>query len=410
MNTARRAAENNRGSFALLVIIVLLFIAGVIFIAFFLQQDPIEEALSGDRVINTLFIFEDNGKPLATYVLMYYPRTRKAAVFTIPGEVGRILKSIDRVDRIDRIYTSDRTGPFEREVENLLGVDINFQVIFTAPALVRLVDLLEGVDIFVPAPVAIYEPGNPVFFPSGLVRLDGDKARSWLTFTAPGGEDGEEAVFRRQRFFVALLRRLRERNDIFATPALLSVFGETIRTGMAARTWQRVFGELANIDTDRLAIQSVGGARREVSGQNLLIPYYEGSQIKEFVRYALTALTRQKEGAADERDSTVEVLNGTTTAGLAGRTAELLRGFGYDVISIGNAGRNDYDTTLVIDRSGFQDKAANFAAVIRCANIRLEAPLTEDSGAAGMPIQNLEYRADITLIIGKDFNGRYITN
>ncbi|MDR2516910.1 MAG: LCP family protein [Spirochaetaceae bacterium] len=410
MNTARRAAENNRGSFALLVLIVLLVVAGAAFIAFFLQQDPIEEALSGDRVINTLFVFEDAGKPLASYVLMYYPRTRKAAAFTIPGEVGRILKSIDRVDRIDRVYSSDRVGPFEQEVESLLGVDINFHVIFTAASLVRLVDILEGVDIFVPAPVAIYEPGNPVFFPSGLVRLDGDKARSWLTFTAPGGDDAEDAVFRRQRFFVALLRRLRQRTDIFATPVLVPLFGETIRTGMPARTWQRVFGELANIDTDRLSIQSVGGARREVSGQSLLIPFYEGSQIKEFVRYALTALTRQAEGAEDERVFTVEVLNGTTTAGLAGRTAELLRGFGYDVISIGNAGRSDYGATVVIDRSGFEDVAENFAAVIRCENIRSEAPLAEGSGPAGTSIQNLEYRADITLIIGRDFNGRYITN
>jgi anionic cell wall polymer biosynthesis LytR-Cps2A-Psr (LCP) family protein len=339
---------------------------------------------------------------------MYYPRTRKAAIFSVPGEVGRILRSINRVDRIDRVYDPARIGFYEAEIENLLGLDIDFYAVFTSESLVRLVDLLEGVDIFISSPVAIYDTGGLVFFPSGLTRLDGDKARSWISYRNPQDED-DDASFRRQRFFIGLIKRLRQRSDIFSTPVLAGIFGETMKTAMSPKTWQRVFSEFAGIDTDRLNVQTVGGARREVSGQTLLIPWYEGSQIKEFVRHALTSLTRQVEGSEDERIFTVEVLNGTTTAGLAGRTTELLRGFGYDVISTGNADRNDYERTLIIDRSGLQQVAEGFAGVIRCENIRREAPLREEIGGMGMTAQSLEYRADITLIIGRDFNGRYVS-
>jgi hypothetical protein len=109
-----------------------------------------------------------------------------------------------------------------------------------------------------------------------------------------------------------------------------------------------------------------------------------------------------------DRVFTVEVQNGTTVAGLAGRTAELFRGFGYDVVSIGNAGQNDYEKTLIIDRSGFQDVARTFAEVIRCKNIRFDSPEPDDA-EINADIRNYEYRADFVLIIGRDFNGRYVT-
>jgi hypothetical protein len=106
----------------------------------------------------------------------------------------------------------------------------------------------------------------------------------------------------------------------------------------------------------------------------------------------------------------VEVLNGTSAIGLAGRTAELLRSFGYDVISIGNADRSDYWTTQVIDRSGFQEVAETFAGIIRCENIRFESQIPDEPiPDMGIDMQNLEYKADFTLIIGRDFNGRYVT-
>jgi hypothetical protein len=140
----------------------------------------------------------------------------------------------------------------------------------------------------------------------------------------------------------------------------------------------------------------------------LRIPFYDGSLVKEIVRQTLGGLSRQTEGSMSERVFTVEVLNGTAASGLAGRTAELIRGFGYDVISIGNADRDTYEKTEIIDRSGYKDMAQSFADIIRCGNIRFEDPAPENP-AEELEIQNIEYRSDFTLIIGRDFNGRYVT-
>jgi hypothetical protein len=118
-------------------------------------------------------------------------------------------------------------------------------------------------------------------------------------------------------------------------------------------------------------------------------------------------MIRSADESLNDRVFTVEVLNGTMVTGLAGRTAELLRGFGFDIISIGNADHSDYQSTVIIDRSGYEDRARAFGEIINCRNIRFDtAPEDQELEE----IMSYEYRADFTLILGRDFNERYVTN
>jgi hypothetical protein len=59
----------------------------------------------------------------------------------------------------------------------------------------------------------------------------------------------------------------------------------------------------------------------------------------------------------------VEVLNTTRTRGLARRATQLLRDRGFDVVDMGNT-TPLRDTTLVLDRSGHPDWAADVAQVM----------------------------------------------
>jgi anionic cell wall polymer biosynthesis LytR-Cps2A-Psr (LCP) family protein len=393
----------------LLVLIGILLLGGGLSAFLILRSNPVEEALSGDRVINILFVIEKDEKPLCSYVLLYYPATKRAAVFDIPGELGLIIQRINRVDRIDTLYDSHRIAPFENEIEKLLELDISYSIVFTLENLGKIVDLIEGVEIFIPSAVEIYDGEEPILFPAGLIRLDGDKTRTYLTYELPE-EDRDLVRFRRQRFFLGLIMGLGEKNEFLKNPRVAHIYFSQLKTGMDQHGQSRLFDEFAWIDTDRISIQSISGINREVSGQTLLFPHYDGSLIKEIVRQTLGTLTRQVEGALTERVFTVEVLNGTVATGLAGRTAELLRGFGYDVISIGNAERNDYEYTEIIDRSGYEDIVKTFAEVIRCENIRYEPSMSGDTGAdIDLNPQNFEYKADFTIILGRDFNGRYVS-
>ena len=392
---------------AFLLLAIVLLLAGGITAAFFvLRADSVEEALSGDRVINVLFVIEKENMPLCSYVLMYYPATRRAAVFDIPGDLGLIISRIKRVDRIDRVYNSRKITEFSDEIEKLLGVDIGFCFVINIDNLGRIVDLIEGVELFIPARIDTNYEGNPVLFSSGLCRLDGDRAALYAAYESQD-EDRDAAASRRQRFFIAFLKQLGAMNGALKNPAVSRIFHSYLNTTMTPRTRIHLFDEFSQIDAERISIQAVGGNLRSVSNQTLLLPYYDGNLIKEIVLQTLGGL-RRIEGSLSERVLTVEVLNGTAINGLAGRTAELIRGFGYDVIITANADRSSYDKTIVFDRSGHDELAKAFAGIIRCNNIQSETPVSDNPNDE-LSIHSVEYRADFTLIIGGDFDGRYVS-
>jgi len=386
----------------LLLFIVLLFITGITLAMLTFRTNPVEDALSSNRVINVLFILESEKKPVSTYVLMYYPVTKRAAVFDIPGELGLLLSRINRVDRIDSIYDPSRIGAYQTEIEKLLGIEFTFSIVITKENLIPIVDLLEGIEIFIPSSVSYRKDEELILFPSGMTVLDGDKASLYATYSLPY-EDREMEVFRRQRFFLGFLNRIIQMNERLKNPEAEKLFFSFYKTSMNRRTMTQLFDEFVFIDTDRTNIQSVTGNLREVSGQMLIIPHWDGNLVKEVIRQTLATLTRDVREQVREFTLTVEVLNGTAVNGLAGRTAEMLRSFGYDVISIGNADRNNYEETVIIYRAADEKMVRDFAGIIRCNNIQQEfTQYVEDD-------QSREYRADLTLLIGRDFNGRYVT-
>jgi anionic cell wall polymer biosynthesis LytR-Cps2A-Psr (LCP) family protein len=399
-------SDGSDASIFLLIAIVLLLVGGIIVAVYTLRSDPVDEVLSSDRVISVLYIIEKDQKPLSTFVLMCYSKTHRVAIFDIPGEIGMLLQRIRRVDRIDTVYNPNRISIFENEIERLLGLDITFTIIINTENLGKAVDLIEGVELFIPSMVNIHGEDGLVLFSSGISRLDGDKAVTYISYQAPD-EDNEMAVFRRQRFFLGFLKRQAEMNEALKTPAVSQLYQSFMQTSLSQRARTRLFDEFAAMDLDRVNIQAVGGNLREVSGKMLLIPFYDGNLVKEIVRQALATLTSPVDGSLTDRVFTVEVLNGTSVTGLAGRTAEVLRGFGYDIISIGNADHSSYEKTIIIDRSGLEGTVRNFAGIIRCSNISFEAA-GRDNQEGELAMQSLEYRSDFTLIIGRDFNGRYV--
>jgi anionic cell wall polymer biosynthesis LytR-Cps2A-Psr (LCP) family protein len=398
--------KNKNADFSILLLV------GIVLIVVMLTGGAAYYSLSGhgtlfssadnDLIISAVFIFEDQGKPLSTFLTLCYPATKRAAVFDVPGNVGRILKKIDRVDRIDTVYNGQRPDAFINEIENLLSVDIDYFVILDFPSLEKIVDLLDGVEISIPQAIEAYDGGNSVLFPSGRTALDGDKTQQYMSYEDNDG-DIEPPRQRRERFFVGFLKRLSEKNLHLKNPELAEAFGALMRSNMNQRTREDLFDELAKIDTDRISVQSIGGNYREVSGKQLLFPFYDASLVKDIVRQTLAALTREGAFSSSGRVSTVEILNGTNVSGLAGRTAELIRVFGYDVIKIGNATDNGYDKTEIIDHSNQNEEVKIFADIIRCENIKTDVKTIGDENE----MQTYEYKADFTLIIGKDFNGRF---
>jgi anionic cell wall polymer biosynthesis LytR-Cps2A-Psr (LCP) family protein len=408
MKKKNTAFKEGRGGLLLAGIFVV--IAGGIAGGYFLvRSTTLEDALSGDRVTSALFIIENNGEPLSTYVFFCYPNTRRGALFDIPQNVGTIIRTLNRVDRIDSVYDPARPDAYRREVERLLGITLPYLVVISMSGLRSLIDLIDGIEIIIPEAITDFHQNPPVLLPAGRVMLDGDKAEAYLGYRAPNDDD-EQILLKREGFFLALIKKIGEKQAFLSHRGFKKYFYTCLRTTMPPRVIDRFFETLSHIDTTRITAQTVSGNYRDVSGERLLFPYYNGNLIKDIVSEALSGLTRISDSGIGDRIFTIEVLNGTSTTGLASRTAELLRGFGYDVINVGNADSTQHGKTMVIDRSGMAEFGRFFADIIRCETIRVESPGNDiDDEGIGITEGDTSYQADFTLILGWDFNGRYVT-
>ena len=393
-------------SVLLLVLIVVLLAGGIVLAVQSFGFDPIERSIAGDRVINTLFVIEKDGMPFSSYVLMFYPATRRAAVIDIPASIGGLIPRINRVDRFSAVYDPQRPAHFTSEIEQLLGIDIPFSMVMTLENLGKITDLIKGVEVFIPSPVNEYQDGH-ILFPSGRTFLDGAKASVFATYELPD-ENPEIVDARRQQFFMSFIRRLGEQNQYLNNPQVARIFHSLIRSGTNQRTRARLFDEIARTNIDRANIHTVRGNVREISGLSVLFPQNDGALIRDVVRHTTASLVRTTEDIIVDRVFTVEILNGTTVTGLAGRTAEFFRDFGYVVVAVGNADRNDHERTLIIDRSGHHEMAIAFGDLIRCRNIRFESPY-QANYENDYGFHSFMHRSDFILILGRDFNGRYVT-
>jgi hypothetical protein len=98
----------------------------------------------------------------------------------------------------------------------------------------------------------------------------------------------------------------------------------------------------------------------------------------------------------------LDIQNGTTVQGLAHNTAVLFQNASYDILSTSNADRTDYEKTVIIDHIGSKEIAKMVGDFIHCTNIQEEEVKPADAGT------DATANVDFTIILGKDFDGRYV--
>ncbi len=368
---------------------------------FSMRPDPIADALQNDQLLKVLIVLEDEGRPLLTNVLIYYPPSRRAALFNIPSETGLIISSLGRMDRIDALYTEKDISPYLREVEKLLDISIPFYLIMNMDEFSALTDLLGGLKVFIPVPVDIQTETDRWLLPSGAVTLDGGKIHTYIDYFQPEEQD-TSSLERRQNSMVAFLWAVGENASKLFAREFFPAVKKNMDSNLEDAHLRKLLSEIAMADTERLSPQTVTGSVRNVDGQQLLFPYYDGQLIKDIVRQA-TGILASSGDITHERIYVIEILNGTTIQGLARNTSALYQSFGYDVMNVANADSSDYDETIIIDHIGDQVTAKNIGDIIRCTRFKsteIKADQPENYDA--------ETLVDFTIILGRDFDGRYV--
>jgi hypothetical protein len=201
---------------------------------------------------------------------------------------------------------------------------------------------------------------------------------------------------------VALLDAFHTQRSYFLDNKTYRVFAPLFNTDMDKDDLQTLLLEISRVDAEQIHPQSIVGTLQEVDSQALLFPQHDGQLLKEMTRQSVSSLLSEQDTQFN-RTYVLEIQNGTTTTGLARNAGSLLQVVGYQIHATSNADTQDYDRTIIIDHIGNQEMAKRLGDFIRCTNIIEEdvKPLSEGE-------RTDESLVDFTVILGKDFDGRYV--
>ncbi len=390
----RRSRKPDR-SIIILVLIILVVAGSAVYAWLQLRVDQITDALKKKLPLNTLFIFSDADRALFFEVFFYTPETHKGSLFYVPANLGGVIPGLNKVDGIDALYRRSNPSALKARIEDLLGVPVPCVIDIGRQDVGRLVDLIGGVDVFIPNSVDLTQDGRRVLLPSGSVTLDGDKARDYIWYSDPLESDADR-IGRRQKFLQSLLKGLGEKNAFLTQRGSFRMLRSLVRTNLSGRALASFVVEMGRFDSERMVLQRVLGTTRTVDGRDLLFPHQEGELLKEAVKQTMAANASSEFVPPESLSITMEVLNGTKTPGLASRARDLFQSYDFEVMQPNNADNDQYQYTVVLDRKGRLDDAKKVADIIRCTRIYSK------------PDPQMDQAVDVTVILGKDFDGRFV--
>lgn len=357
---------------------------------FWLQ--PEEYAFGNRQRLNVLcmgvdYNYTSEGMPYSksarsdTMMLLSFDRqTRGVSVLSIPRD---LLVSIPGYgeDKINAAYALGGAQLARKTVSQLLNVPVDYCVSVRVQAASQVVDGLGGLTLDVEKKMDYDDNwGNlHIHLEKGRQKLSGQEVVGYCRFRHD--EEGDLGRIRRQQqVLAALTAQFKSQARLDAIPRLTAVFRKNVTTDLALTRMLALGRIFRGMDRSRLRTARLEVADAEYGGVMYLVPIEEANR----------ALVRKLLTSPDDlpiSELSVEVLNGSGISGAATRAAERLEEKGFRVVHVGDAARQDYEFTRVVDRVGSQKACRKMCAVI---------PARVEKGTPGAA------SADLTLVIGRD--------
>ena len=345
------------------------------------------------------------------------PSSRQAGVLSIPRDLwvpipGHRDGRINTAHFLGEAYNHPGDGPglAIETIEYNFGVPIDYYVRVNFQAFVSLVDQIGGIDVYVEETISdpLYPDHaygyDPLYIEAGWHHFNGEMALKYAR-TRHGSSDFDRAR-RQQQVMLAILERV---TTYELLPQLARTAPQLYETLQASVTTDLALDQIlamANLATAvqkediRMAVIDQTCTQPWVTpdGAQVLVPLRDRMrEVRDYVFTTVPVVVEAEEmptlviPTPTPEVATVAVLNGTTRAGLAGSTADLLSAEGFDVAHIGNADRQDYSATQVIQN---RPKPATVARLLEMLD------LPPSSVVQGAPSDGSQ---DIVVVLGQDY-------
>ncbi len=349
------------------------------------------------------------------------PASKTAGVLSIPRDLWVEIPGYGVYDRINTAHFRGDADHYPggggpalamKTVQQSLGITVNYYVVVNFQAFVSIIDRLGCIPMTVPEtiddptyPAPSGSGYDPFYLEAGDYCMGGETLLKYARTRATFGGDFDRAS-RQQEVLSAIRHHVLNTEQlpelIAQTPEIYATLQDNLRTNLTE-------GQIIALAQMAAAIPEENTCMAVISGDYIesLQTLSDGSQVVVPNRSAIrtlvldmftgagrcdpTATTPDYREAALSENATVNVVNGTRQEGLATQTGNELAALGINVISIGNADRFDYATTIIYNYHGKDYTARYLASVLNVP----ETAIVAAPDSTGL--------YDIEVILGADY-------
>lgn len=232
-----------------------------------------------------------------------------------------------------------------KQIEELLGIELQYYIKIDLEAFRYLVDEIGGVDFYVPQRMIYFDPTQnlKIDLKEGQQVLDGLSAEGLVRYrkASEGSEDISPAyewgdlqrVEVQQDFMKALISQVLSKDNIMKNvDAIVSTSYKYLTTNFSASEIPKYLKYAKGISADNIETHTMPWYIKDIPDTNLS---FVGTD-KKLTRELIASIFYDEADSISSKNMTIEILNGGYTKGLAANKKELLEEDGFTVSKTGD--------------------------------------------------------------------------
>ncbi len=314
-------------------------------------------------------------------LVSFQPSQKKAVLLSVPRDLVVPIndygwRKINHINAFAEVENPGQGGEQTRKIlSDVLNIPIPYYVRIDFNGFKKIIDDLGGIAVNVERafvdtlyPTADFKT-KTVSFPAGWQVMDGEKALQFVRSRHGNNNEGNDFARskRQQKMILAIKDKIFSINTILSPLRLIEAM-QTMKNHIDTNfeVWEitRAANLITGLNNDNvlnyvLDDSEKGLLQAEVyEGAYVLLPRNGWGQLKYFIQNVFTEISQAQITLNKLKDTKIEVQNGTKIPGLAALTADKLGKEGLNVIFYGNAQKQDYDKTLIINLTNQNEKEA----------------------------------------------------
>lgn len=241
--------------------------------------------------INALIVGTNQNLTDTMIYVNYNVETGKVAMMSIPRDTY-ITNEYCVGHKLNSLYRGKNTQAFVEQIEELIGVDIDYYLIFDSKMLIDIVDKVGGVEVDVPVRMKYDDPTQNLHIDlkKGTQVLNGKQAEQFVRYRK--GNDGSgyargdlQRTEVQQQFIKNFISTVLSAKNLTKIPDLINVALDNTDTNITAREVLKYSTDAMKIDTSNISSCTAPGEAKYINNISYFV--MDKEKTKELVKNKL---------------------------------------------------------------------------------------------------------------------------